>query len=74
MFRIMDQLATNFLLPFGAFLIAFFVGWVLTQRERLEEFEPNEIRTFTYLGWSFLIRYVSPVAVVVIFLHLLRFF
>ncbi len=73
-FGIMDQLATNYLLPFGAFLIAIFVGWVLTQRERLAEFEPNEIRTFTYRGWSFLIRFVSPVAVAVIFLHLLRLF
>ena len=68
----MDQLATNFLLPVGAFLIALFVGWILTQRERLAEFEPDEIRSFTYMGWSFLIRYVSPVAVAVIFLHLLR--
>jgi len=71
-FGMMDQLATNFLLPFGAFLIALFVGWVLTQRERLAEFAPNEIRTFAYLGWSFLIRFVSPVAVAAIFLHLLR--
>jgi len=71
-FGFMDQLATNFLLPFGALLIALFVGWVLTQRERLAEFEPDAIRSFTYMGWSFLIRYVSPVAVAVIFLHLLR--
>jgi NSS family neurotransmitter:Na+ symporter len=71
-FGMMDQLATNFLLPIGAFLIALFVGWVLTQRERLDEFEPNEIRTFAYQGWSFLLRFVSPVAVAVIFLHLLR--
>ncbi|NIO07464.1 MAG: sodium-dependent transporter [Deltaproteobacteria bacterium] len=71
-FGLMDQLATNFLLPFGAFLIALFVGWVLSQQERLAEFEPNEIRTVAYLGWTFLIRYVSPVAVAIIFLHLLR--
>ncbi len=73
-FGMMDQLATNYLLPFGAFLIALFAGWVLTKRERLAEFELNEIRTSTYLGWTFLIRYVSPVAVAVIFLHLLGLF
>ena len=71
-FGMMDQLATNFLLPIGAFLIALLVGWFLTQHERLAEFEPNEIRTFAYQGWSFLLRFVSPVAVAVIFLHLLR--
>lgn len=71
-FNFMDQLATNYLLPLGAFLIAIFVGWVMSRRERHEEFEEGEIRTFTYLGWSFLLRFVSPVAVAMIFLHLLR--
>ncbi len=71
---LMDQLATNYLLPTGALLIASFTGWVLTHGERRSEFESGEIRSLPYLSWYFLIRFVSPVAVVLIFLHLLRIF
>jgi NSS family neurotransmitter:Na+ symporter len=65
----MDGLATNYLLPIGAFLIALFAGWVLSHKERREEFHRGEIRTLPYLGWSLVFRYISPVAVALIFLH-----
>jgi len=58
-----------YLLPIGALLIAIFTGWVLTHSERRSEFERGEIRTFSYLSWSFLIRFVSPVAVAIIFIY-----
>lgn len=65
----MDGIATNYLLPLGAFLIALFTGWALADKERRQEFERGEIRSFPYLGWSFLLRFISPVAVLLIFLH-----
>ena len=68
-FGLMDGLATNYLLPIGDFLIALFAGWVLTYKERREEFHRGEIRTLPYLGWSLVVRYISPVAVALIFLH-----
>ncbi len=71
---LMDQIATNYLLPIGALLIAIFTGWVLTHSERRSEFERGEIRTFSYLSWSFLIRFVSPVAVAIIFIYKLGIF
>lgn len=70
----MDGLATNYLLPTGALLIALFTGWGLTTREREEEFETGEIQKIAYVIWSFLIRFVSPVLVAVIFLHQLGVF
>ena len=70
----MDGLATNYLLPTGAFLIALFTGWGLKSQERQQEFEMGEIQSFAYLGWSFVIRYISPVAVALIFLHQLGVF
>lgn len=70
----MDQLATNYLLPSGALLIALFTGWRLSYGERQAEFEKGEIRAIPYLSWSFLIRFVSPVAVALIFLHKLGMF
>jgi NSS family neurotransmitter:Na+ symporter len=68
----MDGVSTNYLLPIGALLIAVFTGWVLTTEERREEFSAGEISAFRFAAWAFLIRYVSPVAVILIFLHQLR--
>ena len=70
----MDGLATNYLLPIGALLIALFTGWVLTYNERRKEFSPAEMSAAPFMGWSFLIRFLSPVAVILIFLHQLRLF
>jgi neurotransmitter:Na+ symporter, NSS family len=69
----MDGLATNYLLPIGALLIAVFTGWALTHAER-REFNAGEGSAFRFACWSFLIRFVSPVAVILIFLRQLRLF
>lgn len=71
---LMDSLATNYLLPIGALLIAVFTGWVLTADERREQLSAGEMSAFRFAGWSMLIRFLSPVAVLLIFLHQLRFF
>jgi NSS family neurotransmitter:Na+ symporter len=71
---IMDGLATKYLLPSGAFLIAVFTGWGLSHNERRQGFESGEIDKLAYRGWSFLIRFVSPVLVAIIFLHQLGLF
>jgi NSS family neurotransmitter:Na+ symporter len=69
----MDALATNYLLPIGALLIAVFTGWVLTENERNDQFSGRNIVALLPV-WSFLIRFVTPVAVMLIFLHQLRLF
>jgi NSS family neurotransmitter:Na+ symporter len=71
---IMDGVATNYLLPIGALLIAVFTGWVLTHKERTDEFTAGEIEPVYFRGWSFLIRFISPLAMVLIFLHQLGLF
>ncbi|MCZ6623884.1 MAG: sodium-dependent transporter [Deltaproteobacteria bacterium] len=71
---LMDTLATNYLLPLGAILIALFTGWVLSHTEKLAEFQRGHLTTLCYPGWSILIRYVSPLAVALIFLHQLGIF
>jgi NSS family neurotransmitter:Na+ symporter len=70
----MDALATNFLLPIGALLIAVFTGWILTPVERREEFNQGDGSALRFTGWSLLIRFVTPVALILIFLHQLRLF
>jgi len=69
---LMDGLATNYLLPIGALLIAVFTGWALTHRERNDEL--SESTGFRLVAWSFLIRFVTPIAVILIFLHQLQMF
>jgi len=70
----MDGLATNYLLPLGALLIAVFTGWVLTRDELRNAFSAGEISPFRFMGWWLLIRFISPVAVILIFLHQLGLF
>jgi NSS family neurotransmitter:Na+ symporter len=70
----MDALATNYLLPIGALLIAVFTGWALTHHERKDEFTAGNDFEIRYAGWSFLIRYVSPFALLAIFLHQVHLF
>ncbi|HEX6174322.1 MAG TPA: sodium-dependent transporter [Candidatus Binatia bacterium] len=71
---VMDALATNYLLPIGALLIAVFTGWVLRDNERNDQFSGSNITAARLAVWSFLIRFVTPVAVILIFLHQLRVF
>jgi NSS family neurotransmitter:Na+ symporter len=70
----MDDLATKYLLPLGALLIALFAGWILNHRERKEAFDGGTSSNLAYWGWTTLIRWVSPVALLLIFLHQLKIF
>ncbi len=73
-FDSMDTLVSSYLLPLGGLLVALFTGWVLSDRERREEFMSGEIRQIVYLGWIFLIRFISPMAVAIILLRPLGLF
>jgi len=52
-------------LPIGGFFIALFVGWFLSKS--IEEKELGHHKLFNV--WHFVIRYVTPVAVLIIFLN-----
>ncbi len=62
-FGTLDYLASNWFLPVGGFLIALFVGWVLTEDENLKALEPGHGRMKTFGIWRFLIRFAAPLAV-----------
>ncbi|MBS98727.1 MAG: sodium-dependent transporter [Oceanospirillaceae bacterium] len=64
-FDFLDFLTAKFMLPMGGFLVALFVGWYLT-REMTED-ELSLRSSLIYRIWRFVIRYVSPAAVAVIF-------
>ena len=68
-FDLLDYLTANILLPLGGFFIALFAGWFMTRESTCEEIGTGE--NWLYLSWRFVIRYISPVAVVIVFLNLI---
>lgn len=66
-FQLLDYLTANLMLPIGGFCIAIFSGWIM-QRQHTER-ELNMSGKFKYDVWRFLICYVSPAAVFLVFLH-----
>ncbi len=65
-FDLLDYLAANIMLPLGGLLIAFFAGWIMKRASSEDEFAMSE---GAYKLWWSLIRYLSPLAVVAVFLH-----
>lgn len=63
-----DLVATNYLLPLGGLFIAIFTGWVLTTRVARGEIEKGSVNFHFYPAWHFLIKYVSPILVAILFL------
>jgi NSS family neurotransmitter:Na+ symporter len=66
-FDTLDKLTTTILLPLGGLLMALFAGWVMKTRHVQEELN---IGTLPYRLWRFVIRFVSPLAIIAIFLYL----
>ena len=65
-----DNFASNYLLPLGGMLAAIFVGWVWGTKNAHQEIEKHG-NTFKFPWaqcWEFLIRYITPVAVGIVFL------
>jgi NSS family neurotransmitter:Na+ symporter len=69
-----DFLASNYFLPLGGLLIAVFTGWVLTTRVAKSEIEKGAVRFHFYPVWHFLIKYIAPVLVAIVFLHTIGLF
>lgn len=66
-FDTLDKLTTTILLPLGGLLMALFAGWVMRTHHVQEELG---LATPLYRVWRFTIRFVSPLAIVAIFLYL----
>ena len=66
-FDLLDYLTANLLLPIGGFFIAVFAGWIMKQQHSEEELEMTN--AVGYQTWRILVRFVSPAAVFLVFLH-----
>ena len=65
-----DNIASNYLLPLGGMLTAIFVGWIWGTNNAYVEIEKHKNKfNFPWAQcWDFLIRYITPVAVGIVFL------
>jgi len=56
------------MLPLGGLMIALFAGWLMNQKYSREELG---IQPMWYSIWFFLIRYIAPLMVIIVFLNAL---
>lgn len=68
-FDLLDFLTTNIMLPLAALLVAVFTSWIMHSNSTREELALHEGQAF-YV-WRFTMRYVAPVAILVVFLNLI---
>ncbi|MGV6859475.1 MAG: sodium-dependent transporter [bacterium] len=66
-FDLLDFLTANVMLPLGGLFIAVFAAWIMHKRTAKEALEMSDGSAFSL--WRFLVRYVTPVAVLLIFLQ-----
>ena len=67
-FELKDYLTSAIMLPVGGLFIAIFVGWVMTEKATREELATTP---FAYQIWRLAIRWLTPVAVIIVFLNLI---
>ncbi len=65
-FDFLDYLTSNIMLPLGGLMIAIYAGWLMHTKYSREELNINR---FWYTTWLFLVRFVAPVMVIIVFLN-----
>jgi len=62
-----DNIASNYLLPLGGMFTAVFVGYIWGTDSAKAEIEKHETRFRMAEAWAFIIRYITPAAVALVF-------
>lgn len=65
-FGLIDYFASNLIMPIGGILMAIIAGWLMNKEITQSELRMTQTRLF--LAWLFLVRYIAPLVVTVIFL------
>ena len=71
-FELLDYLTANIMLPLGGLLIAVFAGWLMSESSSRDELQLQDRRGYTI--WHFLVRYITPVGVIAVFLNVIGVF
>ena len=69
LFDLMDMLTSTFMMPLGGLLFVIFVGWAMKRADVRDEFTSGGTHnTRIFNAVYFLIRYVAPIGIVLVFL------
>lgn len=71
LFDLLDYLTANIMLPLGGLLIAIFAGWVMSRQASRDELHMSR---FGYVLWRWVLRYITPAAVIAVFLNVIGVF
>jgi len=71
-FDLCEFLSTTVMLPLGGLFIAIFAGWRMTRASTRDELHMTE--GWLYATWRFLVRFVAPLGVLIVFLNALNVF
>lgn len=66
-FDLLDYLTANIMLPLGGLLIAIFAAWTMSRESTMEELAMGD--RFFYPLWRFLVRYITPIGVGIVFVR-----
>jgi NSS family neurotransmitter:Na+ symporter len=66
-FDSVEYLTANFAMPAGSILVSFFVGWMISEKMRKEEFI-NNTNPIYYKYWRTIIRYLVPSTIAIVFI------
>lgn len=68
-FDVLDYLTANIMLPLGGLTMAIFVAWIMPRIAVTDELNIGESAGFKL--WWVLVRYVTPIAVIIVFLNVI---
>ncbi|HEC19876.1 MAG TPA: sodium-dependent transporter [Gammaproteobacteria bacterium] len=67
-FDLLDFLTSNIMLPLGGLFIAIFAAWVMKPSSTADELALAQ-EGIAYKAWWFLVRFITPLAVTIVFLN-----
>ena len=69
-FDLLDFITAKFMMPIGGLLIALFVGWYLKRSISYDESTNFGLQKAPYFeGYMFILRYIAPIAIALIFVN-----
>lgn len=69
-FDLFDYLVAKFMMPIGSFLMCIFVGWIVDEKiVRKELTNDGTVSTKIYPVWRFIVRFVAPIMIFLIFIN-----
>lgn len=70
LFDLFDYVTAKLMMPIGGFLIAIFTGWYLDKKILWEEItNQGKLKPIVFKTLVFLLKYFSPIAILLIFIH-----